>query len=56
MASFKSQETPANQPITDIVVNSLVTSIRDGQQFHVGQVIDVAGIAWDGGKGIRAWT
>jgi len=50
---FQTQETPANAPITDIVVNSLVTSLRDGQRFHAGQVIDVAGVAWDGGRGIR---
>jgi DMSO/TMAO reductase YedYZ molybdopterin-dependent catalytic subunit len=50
---FKTQETPANTPITDIVVNSFVTSIRDGQRYHMGQVVDVAGIAWDGGRGIR---
>ncbi len=50
---FRTQETPANAPITDIVVNSLVTSLRDGQRVHAGQVIDVAGIAWDGGRGIR---
>ena len=50
---FRTQATAANTPITDIVVNSLVTSLRDGQRFHAGQVIDVAGIAWDGGRGIR---
>lgn len=50
---FRTQETAANMPITDIVVNSLVTSIRDGQRFHAGQVVEVAGIAWDGGRGIR---
>ncbi len=50
---FATQATPANTPITDIVVNSLVTSVRDGQRFHAGQVVDVAGIAWDGGRGIR---
>ena len=53
VAPFPTQATSANQPITDMVVNSLVTSIRDGQRFHAGQVIDVAGISWDGGKGIR---
>jgi sulfite dehydrogenase (cytochrome) subunit A len=53
VARFPTQETPANQPITDIVVNSLVTSIHDGQRVHPGQVVDVAGIAWDGGHGIR---
>ena len=50
---FPTQETPANVPITDIVVSSLVTSIRDGARYRVGQVVDIAGIAWDGGRGIR---
>ncbi len=50
---FPTQETPQSQPITDMVVNSLVTSLFDGQRFHRGQVIDVSGIAWDGGRGIR---
>ena len=50
---FPSQETAANQPITDIVVNSLVTSLVDGQRVHLNQAVDVAGIAWDGGRGIR---
>lgn len=50
---FKTQETPQNQPITDMVVNSLVTTVFDGQRFHRGQVIDVGGVAWDGGHGIR---
>ena len=53
VARFPTQETSANQPITDMVVNSLVTSIHDGQRVHPGQVVDVAGIAWDGGHGIR---
>jgi len=50
---FPTQETKANQPITDIVVNSLVTSIHDGHKAKLGQVLDVAGVAWDGGRGIR---
>ncbi|MGZ5074185.1 MAG: molybdopterin-dependent oxidoreductase, partial [Usitatibacter sp.] len=50
---FPTQETSANQPITDIVVNSLVTSIQDGQRVKRGQMVDVAGVAWDGGRGIR---
>jgi DMSO/TMAO reductase YedYZ molybdopterin-dependent catalytic subunit len=50
---FPTQETAASQPITDIVVNSLVTSIQDGQRVKRGQMVDVAGVAWDGGRGIR---
>ena len=50
---FKTQATAQNQPITDIVVNSLVTSLQDGQRVKRGQMVDVAGVAWDGGRGIR---
>ena len=50
---FPTQETAVNQPITDIVVNSLVTSIHDGQRVTRGQMVDGAGVAWDGGRGIR---
>jgi DMSO/TMAO reductase YedYZ molybdopterin-dependent catalytic subunit len=50
---FKTQENAQNKPITDIVVNSLVTSVHDGQRVKRGQVVEVAGVAWDGGRGIR---
>jgi molybdopterin-dependent oxidoreductase-like protein protein/molybdenum-dependent oxidoreductase-like protein len=53
VAPFATQATEANQPITDMVVNSLVTTIHDGQKFRKGQAIDVGGVAWDGGQGIR---
>jgi DMSO/TMAO reductase YedYZ molybdopterin-dependent catalytic subunit len=51
---FASQETDVNTPITEMVVNSLITSPSEGQRFSMGQNVDVAGIAWDGGYGIRA--
>jgi DMSO/TMAO reductase YedYZ molybdopterin-dependent catalytic subunit len=50
--SFKSQVGTANEPITTMVVNSLITSIRSGQQVSRGKPIEVKGIAWDGGAGI----
>lgn len=50
---FTSQETAVNTPITEIVVNSLITNINDGQTFRLGQVIEVKGMAWDGGYGIN---
>lgn len=50
--SFKSQLTEANEPITTMVVNSLITSLRSGQQIPRGKPIEVKGIAWDGGAGI----
>jgi DMSO/TMAO reductase YedYZ molybdopterin-dependent catalytic subunit len=50
--SFKSQVKEANEPITTMVVNSLITSLSAGQRIERGRSIDVRGIAWDGGSGI----
>ena len=50
--TFKSQVTEANEPITAMVVNSLVTSLKSGQQIARGKPIQVRGVAWDGGAGI----
>lgn len=49
---FVSQETEVNTPITEMVVNSLITNIGDGQRIKAGQAHEVRGIAWDGGYGI----
>jgi hypothetical protein len=50
---FTSQEYAPNTPITEMVVNSLITSHRDGAKVKHGKVT-VSGMAWDGGYGIRA--
>jgi sulfite dehydrogenase len=50
--TFQSQLYAANEPITSMVVNSLVTSLKSGQQVASGRPIAVKGIAWDGGTGI----
>jgi DMSO/TMAO reductase YedYZ molybdopterin-dependent catalytic subunit len=52
VARFISQETAANTPITEMVVNSIITSHPDGASVKAGTVM-VGGIAWDGGYGIR---
>ena len=49
---FITQENAASTPITEIVVNSLITSHRDGDKVKAGKVT-VSGMAWDGGYGIR---
>ena len=49
---FITQETDVNTPITEIVVNSLITSHREGAKVKAGKVT-VSGLAWDGGYGIR---
>ncbi len=55
MARFTSQEVAGegNTPITEMVVNSLITSIKDGQRFKLGATVEVKGVAWDSGKGIN---
>ena len=50
--SFKSQVGEANEPITTMVVNSLIASLKNGQQIPHGKPLEVKGIAWDGGAGI----
>jgi DMSO/TMAO reductase YedYZ molybdopterin-dependent catalytic subunit len=50
---FLSQENAANTPITEMMVNSLITNIESGQRFRLSQSIDLKGIAWDGGYGIQ---
>jgi sulfite dehydrogenase (cytochrome) subunit A len=49
---FASQMTEANEPITEMVVNSIITNVAAGQQVAVGRPFDVRGVAWDGGRGI----
>ncbi len=49
---FTTQDNDQTSPITEIVVNSLVTNLVDGA--HVAAAgFDVQGIAWDGGSGIK---
>jgi len=50
--TFQSQLYAANEPITTMVVNSLITSLKGGQQVARGRPIDVKGVAWDAGAGI----
>ncbi len=50
---FVTQETDVNMPITEMVVNSLITNVKNGQRFPAGRPIEVKGIAWDSGYGIR---
>lgn len=48
---FPTQDTEANRPITDIVINALATSHADGAQVR-GSGFTLAGQAWDNGAGI----
>jgi len=49
---FLTQENATTTPITEMVVNSLITSHRDKAKVKTGKVA-VSGMAWDGGYGIR---
>jgi DMSO/TMAO reductase YedYZ molybdopterin-dependent catalytic subunit len=51
---FTSQDTATNTPITEMVVNSLITDPADGTKVTVDRPVTIGGIAWDGGYGIRA--
>jgi hypothetical protein len=48
------KETAENTPITEIVVNSLITNVGEGQRVKGGAPLVVKGIAWDAGYGIRS--
>jgi DMSO/TMAO reductase YedYZ molybdopterin-dependent catalytic subunit len=50
---FTSQESTTTTPITEILVNSLITNVSAGQRFAAGQPLQFKGIAWDAGYGIR---
>ena len=54
LARFSSQETAVNTPVTEMVVNSLITSHLDGAMVKVGAAVAVSGIAWDGGYGVNS--
>jgi DMSO/TMAO reductase YedYZ molybdopterin-dependent catalytic subunit len=49
---FVSQESAANTPITEIMVNSLITSPAAGADVKAGEAVTISGIAWDAGFGI----
>jgi DMSO/TMAO reductase YedYZ molybdopterin-dependent catalytic subunit len=49
---FVTQESATNTPITEMVVNSLITNLLDGNRIPQGRATAIRGIAWDGGYGI----
>jgi DMSO/TMAO reductase YedYZ molybdopterin-dependent catalytic subunit len=50
---FTSQDSAVSTSITEMVVNSLITSHTNGASVMVGAPVAMGGIAWDGGYGIR---
>jgi sulfite dehydrogenase (cytochrome) subunit A len=51
---FASQETPETTPITEILVNSLITGPAAGARVKRGAPAKITGKAWDNGAGIEA--
>ena len=49
---FLSQMAAANEPITEMVINSMITAPAEGFTLHAGEHADIRGVAWDGGYGI----
>jgi DMSO/TMAO reductase YedYZ molybdopterin-dependent catalytic subunit len=52
-ARFVSQETPETTPITEVLVNSLITSHVAGETLARGRHVSFGGKAWDNGAGIE---
>jgi len=51
---FETQVTAMNEPITEMVVNSLIAAPAQGHKLRVGEAVEVKGVAWDAGYGIRS--
>lgn len=49
---FRSQESETDMPITEMVVNSLITNLEDGRTLPGTKPMEIKGVAWDGGNGI----
>lgn len=52
-SGFQSQDTEQNSPITSIKVNSLIVTPASGTTLPAGRRVELMGIAWDGGSGVR---
>ena len=50
---FLSQMTATNEPITEMVINSMITAPQQGHTMQASETADIRGLAWDGGYGIR---
>jgi DMSO/TMAO reductase YedYZ molybdopterin-dependent catalytic subunit len=49
---FSSQEIDTTVPITEIVLNSLITNLLEGQTIPALKPLAIKGVAWDAGSGI----
>jgi DMSO/TMAO reductase YedYZ molybdopterin-dependent catalytic subunit len=49
---FLTQVTATNEPITEMVINSMITAPDEGRVMRVAETAEIRGLAWDGGYGI----
>src|SRR5262249_44472170 len=50
---FVSQESETSTPVIEIDLNSIITNIKPGQRFPAGRPLEIHGVAWDSGTGIK---
>ena len=50
---FLSQMTATNEPITEMVVNSMIVAPEKDHTMRATETAEIRGLAWDGGYGIR---
>jgi sulfite dehydrogenase len=50
---FQTQMNETSEPITEMVVNSVITAPAPGHKARPGQPVELRGVAWDAGYGIR---
>lgn len=53
LARFESQESDSSVPIIEIDVNAVITHPAEGSRTRAGTPLELRGIAWDSGSGIR---
>jgi DMSO/TMAO reductase YedYZ molybdopterin-dependent catalytic subunit len=51
---FFTQMTADTEPLTEIVINSLITAPEQGHIMRAGQTVEIRGFAWDAGYGISS--
>ena len=49
---FLTQVTATNEPITEMVINSMITAPEEGHVMRAAEAVEIRGLAWDGGYGI----
>jgi len=49
---FLTQVTATNEPITEMVINSMITAPAEGHVMRAAETAEIRGLAWDGGYGI----